>query len=146
MRLVPIVFFASCVSLGAVGAACGSSNSGSPGAPGDAGMTGDTSMEGDDSSTPASDGGADGAIGYPALVPTDVPQVTTESGPVMTAPKIVPIFYAADVQTTVASLTDFTQKVGQTQYWKTITTEYGSGPATSLTPIQITDTLPAMYD
>jgi hypothetical protein len=149
MRLVPIAFFASCLSLGAVGAACGSSSSGSPATPpADAGGATDSSMTGDDSSTTA-DGGGDGgdaAVAYPAFVPTDVPQVVSETGPVMTAPKIVPIFYAADDTATVASLTDFSTKVVQTQYWSKIATEYGSAAGTSLTPIMLTDVLPASWD
>jgi hypothetical protein len=148
MRIVPIAFFASCLSLGALGAACGSSSSGSAAPTADAGGAIDSSATGDDAATTGDDGGdgGDAAVGYPAVVPTNVPQVTSETGPVMTAPKIVPIFYAADESATIASLTDFSNKIGQTQYWTKLATEYGSAAATSLTPIQLTDVLPESYD
>ncbi len=146
MRIVPVAFFASCLSLGALGAACGSSSSGSPATPAvDAGGTVmDASTATEDSST--GDDAADAAIPYPAFVPTNVPQVVSEMGPVMTAPKIVPIFYSSDVAATITALTDFSSKIGQTQYWSKLATEYGSGPATSLTPIVLTDVLPASWD
>jgi hypothetical protein len=86
---------------------------------------------------------------YPAEAPPTPPQVVSQGGPVLASPKIVPVFFAGDDPTTVASLTDFANKIGQTQYWAAITTEYGVGPATAVAPIQLTaaDTPPAtLYD
>ncbi len=62
----------------------------------------------------------------------------TGGGPVLASPKIVPIFFATDDTTTTASLADFVNKVGATQYWKAAVTEFGVGPAASATPIQLT--------
>src|SRR6202000_2742972 len=46
----------------------------------------------------------------------------------------------------VTAINTFTSQIGPSDYWKTIVTEYGVGAATSLTPIQVTDTAPATID
>ncbi len=95
--------------------------------------------------------GMDGAGGKPSDVyPAPhgaVPQVVNYGGPVLKAPKLYPVFFANDDATTVAKLTDFTQKIGATKYWAATTNEYGGvGPATAFAPITISETLGSVVD
>jgi len=99
----------------------------------------------------SSQGGAGGAnIGqpstmYPAKFPQP-PQVEFLGGAVLSSPKIVPVYFSGDDPTFVSSLTDFTAKIGATQFWKAATTEYGVGAATSLAPVMLTETAPSTID
>ena len=88
-------------------------------------------------------GGAGGGIGtpsttYPAPHPA-APKVIDGGGIVLTAPKIVPVFFTNDVASDVQKLSDFTSKIGGTQYWKATTSEYGVGPATTLPQVNATE-------
>ena len=87
------------------------------------------------------------AAAYPAFVPTDIPQVATRGGPVLSLPKVYPIYFAEDDPTFTAKITDFTSKVGATNYWNTIGSEYGVGSLMAEAPIQLTaaDNPPALY-
>jgi hypothetical protein len=139
---LPIAFLASALAalLGTGFAACGGStdNGAAPGT--DAGSAMDTApppppqMD----AAPTPEAAAPEAAPYPAFTPQDFPQVISGGGPVMTAPKIVPVLFADDDPMTTAAIADFVSKVGQTQYWKAITTEYGAGVATGEAPIMLT--------
>jgi hypothetical protein len=76
--------------------------------------------------------------GYPAPFPAP-PQVIDFGGPVLKAPKIVPIFFANDEPTEVAQIANFDETVGASQYWSLVTSEYGVGPATSVAAIQFSE-------
>jgi len=97
-------------------------------------------------------GGGDGVGGigpvdpnYPAAHPAP-PQVEDYGGPVLGAPKIVPIFFSNDDAETVASLTDFTNVIGATQYWTATTSEYGVGAAMSTGAIDLAETATGVID
>jgi hypothetical protein len=65
---------------------------------------------------------------YPAFTP-EMPQLVDNGGPKLTSAKIVTVTWATD--TNAASLQDFDDKLGPSQYWKTALAEYGIGPASS---------------
>lgn len=84
--------------------------------------------------------------------PTDVypaphspaPTVTSPSGgQVLAAPRVYPVFFAGDTPGTVNSLIDFYAKIGPSAYWTTTVAEYGVGPLSSGTPIQLAETAPS---
>jgi hypothetical protein len=75
--------------------------------------------------------------GFPGPHPA-VPQVQSFGGAVLTAPNVVPIFYASDpLQSDVEKMLAAT--VGSS-YWKATTSEYGVGPITLDKSIVLTDT------
>jgi hypothetical protein len=78
---------------------------------------------------------------YPAPHPP-APTVIDFGGKVLTAPKIVPIYFSNDTAAMKASINDFTSKVGATAYWAATTAEYGVGPATALPGIEIAGNAP----
>jgi len=153
MRLASMALVGCALAASWLAVACGSSN-GSPAAPGnDAGQTVETSVAEDTGSPVMKDAGpveeaaiADTGTGYPAFIPNDVPQVADAGGPVMASPKVVPIFYAVDDPTTVASVEDFLSKLNGSMYWNAWAPEYGVGNITALTPIMLTDPLTAYWD
>lgn len=136
-------------ALVAGGFACGSSSNGNSSSP-------STTDGGEEASMmpetgPANEGGGneasmDAEAPYPAVIPTDVPQVADAGGPVMAAPKIVPIFYASDDAATITSLKDFLAKLPTSKYWEGWGTEYGVGAPTIADAITLTDTLPTYWD
>lgn len=75
---------------------------------------------------------------YPAAHP-DLPKVAHYGGPVLAAPKVQPIYFSNDLDGFTDKLTDFTNKVGLTQYWKAVTEEYGVGPLTGLPPVKVAE-------
>lgn len=97
------------------------------------------------SSSSTSSSSTSGTSAYPAAFP-DPPQVVSFGGSTLAAPKIYPVFFANDDAATVASLTDFTQKIGATPYWTATTSEYGVGPATGGAAIKIATAAPATID
>jgi hypothetical protein len=146
-RLVPIALLASVLACaGGIAAGCGSSSGGAGPQAGD-----DAAAEG---STPVGDAGEGGAAdvveaaAYPAIVPNDIPQVPNPgNGPVLSLPKVYPIYFSTDDPTFTAQITDFLTKVGATNYWNTIGSEYGVGSLVAEAPIQLTaaDDPPAVY-
>jgi hypothetical protein len=154
MRLVQLASVSTLVLGAALGAACGgttqNANATNDAGGSDTGIAPDvTTMAPPDSGTAPTPDAAPPVYPYPAKDPADPPQVVTLGGPVMKAPKIVPVFFANDPDTaTLAKVADFVKKVGQTQYWKANTTEYGVGAATGLDPIMLTaaDNPPATLD
>jgi hypothetical protein len=78
---------------------------------------------------------------YPAPVPAP-PNVVTNSGPVLKAPKVVPVYFMNDDMNFTPQVTDFLNKVGATKYWAAVGTEYGVGPMTATMPVQLTENAP----
>jgi hypothetical protein len=80
---------------------------------------------------------------YPAFMP-DVPSVLSGGGPTMSAPKIVPVFFAGDSYQ--AQITDFVSKIGKSKWWEASTIEYGVGAATAGPAVALTEAAPASID
>jgi hypothetical protein len=142
------------VSLTLVVAACsgGVEVAGTQGTGGDGGNTAATTTSTTVTSTTSGivDAGPDVDNGkpsdvYPAPHPPP-PEVVTYGGPVLAAPKFVPVFFSNDDAATVASMKDFASKIGATEYWKAATSEYGVGPGTSLAPIDLAETATGTID
>lgn len=88
--------------------------------------------------SPADSSPADAAVPYPAPHAA-MPTLVSSMGPVMAAPKFVPITFKGDPL--VTDIDDFMAKMGTAkQYWAGATAEYGVGPASTLPPIHSTDT------
>jgi hypothetical protein len=90
------------------------------------------------------DGGQVSSV-YPAPFPAP-PQVVDLGGPVLAAPHVVPVFFSDDDPATEAQIVDFLSKVGATQYWAAITTEYGVGALTGDAAVMLTETAPTTID
>ncbi|HEX8724585.1 MAG TPA: hypothetical protein VF737_04240 [Gemmatimonadaceae bacterium] len=136
-------------ALVAGGFACGSGSNGNNSSPSttDGGEEGSMMMQ--ETGAPETGGGEasmDAEAPYPAVTPTDVPQVADAGGPVMSAPKVVPIFYANDDSATITTLKDFLSKLPASKWWAGWIPEYGVGALTVADPIVITDTLPPYWD
>jgi hypothetical protein len=69
------------------------------------------------------------------------PQIVKMSGSVLTAPKVVPIFFQNDA-TMQATIEDFAGQLGASPYWSTATAEYGVGAIGVLPTIVTTDAVP----
>jgi hypothetical protein len=82
---------------------------------------------------------------YPAPHPKP-PIVINYGGPVLAAPKIVPVFFSNDDSSFVTAQADFVAKIGATNYWTAVTSEYGVGPATSTDPVMLTETATGTID
>ncbi len=74
------------------------------------------------------------------------PQVINGGGPVLTNPKLVPVFFANEDPTMQAGILDFVDNVGTTKYWTTATSEYGVGPTTTTAPVLLTEMAPGTTD
>ncbi len=97
----------------------------------------------DDGGTPdaGDDGGGDAGSAYPADHPP-MPKAVTKGGPVMTAPKLVPISFQGDPLE--SSLDNFvTQLVAAKAYWAGAVSEYGVGELTATAPMHLAETPPA---
>ncbi len=68
------------------------------------------------------------------------PKVINFGGPVLKSPKIQPIFFSNDDPDYVAKVTDFVTKLGPTNYWAAVTSEYGVGPSEALPAVQLPET------
>jgi hypothetical protein len=84
----------------------------------------------DDASDAGAGDAADGAPSttYPAFAP-DMPQIVDHKGARLNAAKIVTVTFAGDPNT--ATIQAFDDAIGASKYWKTTTSEYGIGPASS---------------
>jgi hypothetical protein len=93
--------------------------------------------------------GAEAAVDAGPIVPQDMPHIIDYgNGPVVASPKFVPVFFASDDGTTPSQLTAFLSSVASSSYWTTVVSEYGVGPATIATAVQLTaaDDPPATLD
>jgi hypothetical protein len=77
--------------------------------------------------------------GYPAPHPA-APQVVNGGGPVLTAPNVVPVFFAND--SLEPSLESFMTELAASTFWSEATQEYGVGALTIAPSIVVTDTPP----
>src|SRR5258706_4254960 len=99
---------------------------------------------GGDSSSTAPDAAApDAAVdaGFAPATHPAAPQVTSLGGPVMTAPKIVPIFFSGD-DAMKQQMEGFFAALPSSDFWHATTSEFGVGVPTFLPTIVTTDTPP----
>ncbi len=97
---------------------------------------------------PGADAGATGGAGAAAtaggpFVPAPhqtLPQVINSGGPVVTAPKVLPILYTGD--TGASDVGAFLQELTRTTYWGETTSEYGVGPLTVLPTVTLSEVGP----
>jgi hypothetical protein len=82
---------------------------------------------------------------YPAPHPPP-PQVITGGGPVLSSPKIVPIYFSNDDAGEVAQIQSFITAVGSTSYWTSSLAEYGVGAAVALPAVMLTETATGQLD
>ena len=144
-RLLPIALLAMIFACaGGVAAGCGSSSAGGASPPQQDAAMAEASPSPGDAGTAAD---VVEAAAYPAFVPTDIPQVASRGGSVLSLPRVYPIYFAEDDPAFTAQITDFLSKVGATTYWNTIGSEYKVGSLVAEPPIQLTaaDNPPALY-
>jgi len=79
-------------------------------------------------------GGSFSIPSHPAMA-----QLASNGGPILKSPKIVAITYDADPFR--QQIEDFASKLGPSDYWKTVVSEYGVGPTTSMN-VHLTTTAP----
>jgi hypothetical protein len=72
----------------------------------------------------------------------NVPQVVSIGGPVLTHPKIVPIFFASDSTPVTTDIEAFVLALKGSDYWRQTTSEYGVGDITIGTSIVLTAPVP----
>jgi hypothetical protein len=146
------VFTAACGSVDqtqqstATTAGVGGGGGAGPTSSSEAATTGETSSA--STSAASGTGGGPPDIGlpsdiYPAKHPS-TPKVITYGGPVLTAPRVHPVFFAGDNAGLVASTIDFYNKIGPSSYWTATVAEYGVGLLSSGAPIQLPEAAPAL--
>jgi hypothetical protein len=159
MRALPLIL-TGLVSVSVFTAACGSVDStqqgsqtsagsgGSGGAnPTTTGTTTTTDASASSSDSAASSSASTGTGGVDIGQPSNVypakhaaaPKIITYGGPILKAPKIYPVFFKGDKPSIVASVTDFYNKIGPSDYWTAAVSEYGVGPASAAPAIQLGD-------
>lgn len=147
MQVRALGFLGAALVAGAI--ACGSSSNGNNSSPTTTDGGEEASMMPESGGMPETGGGetsVDAEAPYPAVVPTDVPQVANAGGPTMTTVKVVPIFFAGDDSATISSVEDFLSKMPASKWWAGWTEEYGVMTLTIATPVTLTETLPAYWD
>ncbi len=92
-----------------------------------------------DAAMPALDGGPDA---MPAIPPA--PQVLDLGGPRLTRPTVIPVTYAGDEL--ADEVEDFVASVGCSDYWHSVTTEYGIGDAVTGPPVRLSEAAPSTID
>jgi hypothetical protein len=78
---------------------------------------------------------------YPAFQP-DMPQVVNSGGPLLTTPKLVPLYFADDDTAFTGKLTTFFTALPGSTYWTADVGEYGIGALTTTAPVQLTENGP----
>lgn len=78
------------------------------------------------------------------VVPSNVPQLISLGGSVLTAPKVQPIFFANDALQ--PQVEQFLTQLGTSPYWTATTQEYGVGALSLVPTIVTTDAPPATQD
>jgi hypothetical protein len=87
----------------------------------------------------------DSNMGFVEAPHSSPPIVLSQGGPVLTHPKIVPIFFHGD-DTMQAQLESFLTQIVGSSYWTAMSSEYGVGPLTLAPSIVSTETPPATDD
>jgi hypothetical protein len=80
--------------------------------------------------------------GVPSL--TDMPQVQSVGGPVASKPTFVSVTFPGDPL--AQDVDELLASVGCTDYWRTITSDYGIGDAVAATPVRLTEAAPKAID
>ena len=75
----------------------------------------------------------------------DAPQVVTDGGHVLAAPRVQPLFFTGD-DAMQAQVEQFLGQLATSDYWTTTTGEYGVGALTILPTMVLTDTPPTTDD
>lgn len=88
-----------------------------------------------------SDAATDAAIDVGTPIPYSPVQVVNSGGGVLTWPRVVPITFDVN-RDTRNDLEDFVASVGCTDYWKTVTAEYGIQTAVSGAPVHVSEAPP----
>jgi hypothetical protein len=70
------------------------------------------------------------------------PQVVMQGGAVLASPSLAALTFDAD--TLRPQVESFATQLAASHYWKTVAGEYGVGPLSSLAPVRLADTAPAM--
>jgi hypothetical protein len=121
--------------------ACGGQTSATPVNPvPDAGVKKDSGLSKPPPPPPREAGVVDAA----GLAPIRFPTAVRQGGPVIAAPKVIPIVFAGDPL--ADSVIDFTRKLGPSDYWKASASEYGVGAITSGDLVVINEAPPALLD
>ena len=131
------------LTLGPLALAC-SSHASAPAQP-DGTDASDAGAPGDDDDAASDAGATDSAPGpfAPASHPV-VPQVANLGGPVLAAPKVVPVSFPDDpLQPDIDA---FAAAFTTTTYWGDVTREYGVGPVMALAPVHVTTAVGATID
>jgi hypothetical protein len=81
---------------------------------------------------------------YPAFA-IDPPQVQDYTGPVLMAPRLVPVFFADYDPMQAMTLVDLENKIGTSMFWSALA-EYGVGPGMTLPPVMLTEMSPGNID
>ena len=84
----------------------------------------------------------DGPPAFAEAMHDTPPTVVSGGGPVLTSPKVQPIFFMNDSDMQM-SVEQFLTTLDSSQYWTTTTSEYGVGAITHLPTIISTDAVPA---
>src|SRR5262249_49844758 len=82
---------------------------------------------------------ASSAVPSPGL-----PEVHDQGGPVLASPPGMGVTFAGDPN--AARVEALASKIGATDHWRSVATEYGIGPLTGLAPVHLTDAAPASID
>ena len=93
----------------------------------DTGTTPPPDDAGTPDTTPPVDHGAPSDT-YPAFKP-DMPQLQNNGGDVLSTPVVVTVTFPSEVASQVPIFEDLGDKIGPSDYWKKITSEYGVGAA-----------------
>jgi hypothetical protein len=84
--------------------------------------------------------------GYPAPHP-DFPHELFLGGPIISTPRFVSVTFSNDDPALVQSLDDFVATLGQTDYWRQTTSEYGVDAGVAAPPLHSPDVAPStLYD
>ena len=131
----------SCLGLAASLSLGCSGDSGAASSGGDGGESASSSSSSAASSSSST--GTGGAVPFPAPH-APLPILQDTGGLLVTAPKVVEVFFSNDDSDSVAQINDFVPKLGASQYWQSMVAEYGIGAYTASTvdlPMPLTGTL-----
>ena len=134
---VTLALFGWCLTAMVLGA-CGGAGARDAGRPGDGDAETVPSLDGPgDDGANATDG--QGGAFMPAPHPP-LPQVLNSGGPVIAAPKVLPILYAGD--TGASDIEAFLKELTETTFWSQTTSEYGVGAFTVLPTVMMSGAAP----